>query len=68
MSILFDLLLKDTSTALSLIQMLKGMAESGLTILTTIHQPSSQMWSLFDNLLVCVTSHKIIQVIRSYKS
>lgn len=46
----------DTSTALSIMQMLKGMAQSGLTIVTTIHQPSSQMWNIFDNLMVC-SSH-----------
>lgn len=44
----------DTSTALAIMQMLKGMAQSGLTIVSTIHQPSSQMWNIFDNLLLLV--------------
>jgi ABC-type multidrug transport system ATPase subunit/ABC-type multidrug transport system permease subunit len=44
----------DTSTGINLLQLLKGLSEVGLTVITTIHQPSSQMFSLFDDLLILV--------------
>lgn len=44
----------DTSTALNLVRILKGMADAGLTVIASIHQPSSQMYELFDKLLLLV--------------
>jgi len=42
----------DTSTAVSLISTMKRVAQSGYTVLSTIHQPSSQIFELFDKLIV----------------
>eukprot|EP01097_Dermamoeba_algensis_P001576 TRINITY_DN1593_c0_g1_i2.p1 TRINITY_DN1593_c0_g1~~TRINITY_DN1593_c0_g1_i2.p1 ORF type:complete len:602 (+),score=140.48 TRINITY_DN1593_c0_g1_i2:705-2510(+) len=44
----------DSSTSLSLIGTLKQFAAGGRTVLTTIHQPSSQMFEQFDKLLLLV--------------
>uniref|UniRef100_A0A6B2L030 ABC transporter domain-containing protein n=1 Tax=Arcella intermedia TaxID=1963864 RepID=A0A6B2L030_9EUKA len=44
----------DTSTGINLMQLLKGMTEVGLTVAAAIHQPSSQMFSLFDDLMILV--------------
>lgn len=42
----------DSSTALSVIEVLKEMAESnGSTIIMTIHQPSSRLFSLLDDVI-----------------
>jgi ABC-type multidrug transport system ATPase subunit len=42
----------DATTALQLIATLKQLARQGRTIIVTIHQPRSQMWDLFDNVLL----------------
>jgi len=44
----------DTSTALNLMKVLKNMANMGYTVITTIHQPTSQMFELFDKLMLLV--------------
>eukprot|EP01117_Protostelium_nocturnum_P009679 TRINITY_DN3458_c0_g1_i2.p1 TRINITY_DN3458_c0_g1~~TRINITY_DN3458_c0_g1_i2.p1 ORF type:complete len:737 (+),score=278.39 TRINITY_DN3458_c0_g1_i2:136-2346(+) len=44
----------DTSTAINLVKILKGMTDIGLTVISTIHQPSSQMFELFDKLLLLI--------------
>jgi ABC-type multidrug transport system ATPase subunit len=44
----------DTSTGIHLMQLLKGLSSAGLTVITTIHQPSPQMFSLFDDLLLLI--------------
>lgn len=49
----------DTSTALSLTKMMKGLAETGYTIISTMHQPSAQMYSLFDKLMMMMDGHVI---------
>lgn len=38
--------------ALNVIQVLKGLAKSGRTIVCTIHQPSSELYAMFDKLLL----------------
>lgn len=38
----------DAAAALSLIQLLKRLADEGCTIITTLHQPRSSIWRLFD--------------------
>jgi ATP-binding cassette subfamily G (WHITE) protein 2 len=42
----------DAATSLGLIVSLKQLAKSGHTVVTTIHQPSSAMFMMFDNVLL----------------
>lgn len=34
------------------LQVLKGLAQTGKTVISTIHQPSSEVYSMFDKLLL----------------
>ncbi|KAL7750113.1 hypothetical protein RI367_004628 [Sorochytrium milnesiophthora] len=45
----------DTNTALSVVRLLKDLAESGRTVIATLHQPSSAIFRLIDDL--CILSH-----------
>jgi len=42
----------DSNSALQVVFMLSQLAKSGKTVIATLHQPSSQMFSIFDKLLV----------------
>ncbi|CAI7867229.1 unnamed protein product, partial [Closterium sp. NIES-54] len=42
----------DSSTALRIIQVIRNLAKSGRSVITTIHQPSSRMFHAFDKLLL----------------
>lgn len=42
----------DSFMALNVVQVLKHLTESGKTVLTTIHQPSSEIFNLFDKILL----------------
>ena len=42
----------DATSAFHLIRTLKSLATKGRTIITTIHQPRSEIWVLFDNLIL----------------
>lgn len=42
----------DSSTAFRICSMLKNEAENGMTIVATIHQPSCEVFGLFDRLIV----------------
>jgi ABC-type multidrug transport system ATPase subunit len=42
----------DATTALQLVTTLKQLARKGRTIIIALHQPRSQMWDLFDNVLL----------------
>ena len=42
----------DAATSLGLIVSLKTLAKSGHTVVTTIHQPSSAMFMMFDRVLL----------------
>ncbi|KAK6118812.1 hypothetical protein DH2020_047447 [Rehmannia glutinosa] len=42
----------DSTTALRIIQMLRSISQAGKTIVTTIHQPSSRLFSKFDKLIL----------------
>ncbi|KAH9904295.1 ABC transporter [Xylariomycetidae sp. FL2044] len=42
----------DATSAFQLVRTLKSLAKKGRTIITTIHQPRSEIWDLFDNLII----------------
>ncbi|KAI0598439.1 ABC transporter [Biscogniauxia sp. FL1348] len=42
----------DATSAYQLVRTLKSLANKGRTIITTIHQPRSEIWGLFDNLVI----------------
>ena len=42
----------DSSTAIRIIDMLKREAAAGMTVIATIHQPSGEIFQMFDRLLV----------------
>ncbi|KAF2088527.1 ABC transporter-like protein [Saccharata proteae CBS 121410] len=42
----------DATSAFQLIRTLKTLASKGRTVITTIHQPRSEIWNLFDNLVL----------------
>lgn len=42
----------DATTAFQLVRTLKGLAKKGRTIITTIHQPRSEIWGMFDELVI----------------
>ncbi|GAB4861153.1 hypothetical protein Ancab_036310 [Ancistrocladus abbreviatus] len=42
----------DSTTALRIVQMLHNIAKDGKTVVTTIHQPSSRLFSKFDKLIL----------------
>jgi ABC-type multidrug transport system ATPase subunit len=42
----------DSFMAMSVVEVLRDMAQSGRTIICTIHQPSSEVFSIFDQLLL----------------
>src|SRR6195952_5038537 len=42
----------DATSAFQLIRTLKGLAKRGRTIVTTIHQPRSEIWGMFDGLVI----------------
>lgn len=42
----------DASSAFQLVRTLKNLAAKGRTVIVTIHQPRSEIWGLFDNLIL----------------
>jgi ATP-binding cassette, subfamily G (WHITE), eye pigment precursor transporter len=42
----------DSSSALSCVRLLRSVARRGATILATIHQPSSEVFALFDDFIL----------------
>lgn len=42
----------DSFMAQNVIQVLKGLAQKGKTVVCTIHQPSSELYAMFDKLLI----------------
>ncbi|KAI1139338.1 P-loop containing nucleoside triphosphate hydrolase protein [Hypoxylon sp. FL0543] len=42
----------DATSAYQLVRTLKTLASKGRTVITTIHQPRSEIWDLFDNLVI----------------
>ena len=42
----------DSTTAYQLVKTLRSLAHKGRTVIMTIHQPRSEIWSLFDNVIL----------------
>ncbi|KAG4026291.1 hypothetical protein MFRU_042g00200 [Monilinia fructicola] len=42
----------DATSAFQLVRTLKGLVKRGRTIITTIHQPRSEIWGMFDGLVI----------------
>jgi ABC-type multidrug transport system ATPase subunit len=42
----------DATSAFQLVRTLKSLAHKGRTIITTIHQPRSEIWTMFDGLVI----------------
>lgn len=42
----------DATSAFQLVRTLKNLAKKGRTIITTIHQPRSEIWGLFDGIVI----------------
>ena len=51
----------DSTTAEHVVQLLKTLAEGGMNVITTIHQPSSNIYQLFDKLMLMVDGQVIYQ-------
>ncbi len=47
----------DSTTALNLISFLNKLAKTGRTVVSTIHQPSSEIFSEFDKMVLIVDGH-----------
>lgn len=47
----------DASSALSLYKTIKNLAADGRTIILTLHQPSSELFNIFDKLLLLTEGH-----------
>lgn len=52
----------DSATSFHVIAILKKLAQSGRTVMSTIHQPSSEIFGTFDKLLLMVQGKIIYQV------
>jgi len=44
----------DTSSAINLVHVLKGLSDAGLAVIAALHQPSSQMFKEFNTLMLLV--------------
>ena len=51
----------DSTTALNLMQFLNRIAKNGRTIISTIHQPSSEIFNQFDRLIIMVEGNVVYQ-------
>ena len=52
----------DSATSFHVVNILKNLAKSGRTVISTIHQPSSEIFDTFDKLLLMVQGNIIYQV------
>ncbi len=53
----------DSTSAVSLMEVLRELAMKGKTIITSIHQPSSQIFQSFDQLILLADGKTIFMVI-----
>lgn len=51
----------DSFKALQIVRLLKKLAERGKTVISTIHQPSSESFSIFDRLILMCDGHIVYQ-------
>ncbi|KAH6896698.1 P-loop containing nucleoside triphosphate hydrolase protein [Thelonectria olida] len=49
----------DATSAYQLVTTLKKLAQKGRTVITTIHQPRSEIWHLFDSLIVLTKGNPV---------
>lgn len=56
----------DSTTALNVLELLKALADNGRNVVSTIHQPSSEIFNQFDNLMLMVRGNIIYQVNSEY--
>ncbi|KAI5793725.1 P-loop containing nucleoside triphosphate hydrolase protein [Peziza echinospora] len=49
----------DATSAFKLVETLKGLARRGRTIVMTIHQPRSEIWSLFDRITLLTRGNQL---------
>ncbi len=49
----------DSATARQVIELLQMLSGKGVNVISTIHQPSSEIFNLFDNLLLLVRGNII---------
>lgn len=49
----------DSSTAWIVLSLLKALCDKGKTVIATIHQPSSKMYTLFDDLMLLSEGHVV---------
>ena len=52
----------DSATAFNVLEIMKSLAKNGRTVISTIHQPSSEIFDMFDKLLLLVQGELIYQV------
>jgi len=57
----------DSFTATSVVEVLKTMAEQGWTVISTIHQPNSDIFNMFDKLML-MAQGKVIYFNKADKS
>lgn len=57
----------DSATSYNVLQIMKSLAKNGRTVISTIHQPSSEIFEMFDKLLLLVQGELIYQVKRKMK-
>lgn len=56
----------DSTTAQNVLEVLGRLARSGRNVVSTIHQPSSEIFERFDNLILIVRGNIIYQVKKSF--
>ena len=49
----------DSASALAVVRFLKNLTHKGHTVVMTIHQPSSQIWTLFDKISFLVAGRHV---------
>lgn len=57
----------DSNTAVTIMYLLRDMANNGRTVVSVIHQPSTEIFNKFDKLILLCKGNIIYQVFRVYK-